>query len=73
MSVGLYELSRLFNKHIDDLVKAKQDVLTQGSAPDFATYKNECGLINGLLQAKIELRELIAKVTKEEDDDESEN
>lgn len=71
-NVGLYELSRLFNNHIDTIIKAKQDVLTKGTASDFAAYKSECGVINGLIQAKAELRELIKKVAADEDEESDE-
>lgn len=70
MSTGYYELSRMYNKHIDEIINAKQAALSNGGAPDFATYRNECGLIHGLKQSKLELRELVAKLSKEEDEEE---
>jgi hypothetical protein len=72
MSNSLYELSRNFNTHIDKIIKEKQDLLSEGSCPDFASYKNECGLINGLSQAKQELRKVITSIVREDEQEEDE-
>lgn len=69
MSIGLYELSRLYERYIDELITTKQGVLSQGSAPDFAAYKHECGIILGLIQSKLELKDLIKRLSREDEEE----
>ena len=37
-----------FRKKVQEQIDSRSDFLTEGSARDFADYKDNCGYINGL-------------------------
>ena len=55
------------NKKLEDKKQMLISALGQGSAKDFAEYKDLCGRIRGLADAQMELNDL-SRTLKETDD-----
>lgn len=60
-------LERLKRK-LEEERQAIVEDLENGTAKDYATYQNLCGVIRGLLTAQREINDLLRKL-KDEDDD----
>jgi hypothetical protein len=56
------------NKKLEDKKQMLIAALGQGSAKDFADYKDLCGRIRGLADAQMELNDL-SRTMKENDED----
>ncbi len=57
----------LLIQQIDEKIRILQEDLGSGSAKDFAEYQRTCGVINGLLTARINTADL--KHTMEQSDE----
>jgi hypothetical protein len=55
-------------ENIEDQRSSAIEVLVQGSAKDYAEYRDLCGLIRGLESAQREIRDL-ARANQEYDDE----
>ena len=62
------QILELLNKKIEEQVKSHSEVLLEGNLEDFASYKWQCGVIQGLLTAQREVNDLLRKLKDENDD-----
>lgn len=45
-------------------IDKEQDIVTSGSCEDFSAYRYRCGLIDGLIAAQTEIKELDEELLK---------
>lgn len=70
---SIYDVRRVFKRLTETKAQELQDALSRGGAPDYSSYKMECGKICTLLGALVLLDEAIREVSnKDIDDDELE-
>jgi hypothetical protein len=60
-------LDHLFNK-LKEREREVSDAMAEGSAKDFAEYRNLCGVIQGLRRARMEVQDLVQRYEEFEND-----
>ena len=60
-------LDHLFNK-LREREREVSDALAEGTAKDFAEYRNLCGVIQGLRRARMEVQDLVQRYEEFEND-----
>jgi hypothetical protein len=53
----------------DDRILQLQEAISDGNAQDFASYKQMCGEIKGLLSARSYIKDLQERLNSNDDDD----
>jgi hypothetical protein len=60
---------QLLTDKLDDRVLQLQEAIADGNAADFASYKNMCGEVKGLLTARAHIKDLLERMTNNDDDE----
>jgi hypothetical protein len=60
-------LDHLFNK-LKEREREVSEALAEGTAKDFAEYRNLCGVIQGLRRARMEVQDLVQRYEEFEND-----
>jgi hypothetical protein len=60
-------LDHLFNR-LKEREREVSDAMAEGSAKDFAEYRNLCGVIQGLRRARLEVQDLVQRYEEFEND-----
>lgn len=59
----------LLVKKLQDRVEQVSESLRDGSAKDYAEYRNLCGVVRGLELAQMETNDLLRRLKENENDD----
>ena len=60
-------LDHLFNR-LKEREREVSESMAEGSAKDFAEYRNLCGVIQGLRRARLEVQDLVQRYEEFEND-----
>lgn len=58
----------LLQKKIQDRIQNLNESVSNGSAKDYAEYRELCGVIRGLRSAQIEVQDLESRIKEDEDE-----
>jgi hypothetical protein len=58
----------LLDRKLEEQVKSHSEALVGGVVADYASYKEQCGVIRGLQTAQREIADLVRKLKDENDD-----
>ena len=62
------DIFELLNTKLEDRVCDMEMSLSNGSAKDYAEYRELCGVIRGLRSAQIEIQDLASRLKESEDE-----
>ncbi|NBX97493.1 hypothetical protein EBQ81_01335 [bacterium] len=62
------DIFELLNTKLEDRVRDMEMSLSNGSAKDYAEYRELCGVIRGLRSAQIEIQDLASRLKESEDE-----
>ena len=58
----------LLQKKIQDRIQNLNESVSNGSAKDYAEYRELCGVIRGLRSAQMEIQDLASRTKEDEDE-----
>lgn len=58
----------LLNSKLQDRIQDMEMSLSNGSAKDYAEYRELCGVIRGLRSAQMEVQDLASRLKEDEDE-----
>jgi hypothetical protein len=58
----------LLQKKLQDRIQNVNESVSNGSAKDYAEYRELCGVIRGLRSAQIEVQDLESRIKEDEDE-----
>jgi len=58
----------LLQKKIQDRIQNLNESVSNGSAKDYAEYRELCGVIRGLRSAQMEIQDLESRIKEDEDE-----
>jgi hypothetical protein len=58
----------LLQKKLQDRIQNLNESVSNGSAKDYAEYRELCGVIRGLRSAQIEVQDLESRIKEDEDE-----
>lgn len=59
----------VLTEKLDERILQLQEALADGNAADFASYKQMCGEIKGLLSARFYIKDLHERLINDDDDE----
>ena len=62
------DIFELLHKKIQDRIQNLNDSVSNGSAKDYAEYRELCGVIRGLRSAQMEIQDLASRTKEDEDE-----